>query len=520
MFDLKIINGMVYDGLGGAPQKQDIGINGDTIADIGDLSVAEARETIDAAGCAVTPGFIDTHTHSDTYLLLEPTSPSKIYQGITTEVCGNCGASGAPVTSFEHLPSDWADKIYPGIWSSTAEFRELLEKQGIGVNMVMLTGHNTLLRSFIGYENRPLTPDDLRLLKNCLSESLDAGSRGLSTGLVYVPGMYASADSIAELAKLVAEHDGIYTSHMRSEGDFLLQAIGETIAIGSLSGVRVQISHLKVSGRRNWHKLDAALEKITSARAAGLPVAADRYPYTAGGTDLDVVFPAWAAEGSREQVLARLRNPLLRERLRGELIDSRDLAEWRGIYVGSTVHPDNRRFRGRSLTEVAAELELPHPVDALLRLCENDRMTTGAFFESMSGENMRRILREDFVMIGSDASLRAVTGPLSNDYPHPRAYGAMPRFLRLVLDENLLPLPEAIRKMTSLPAEQFRLKERGILRRGYAADIAVFAPDELRDNADYSAPHAYASGMRFVLVNGRPVLADGKPTGSLSGKVL
>lgn len=520
MLDLKIINGSLIDGSGSNVRRADVGIVGDSISFVGDLSQAEAQQTIDAEGTVVCPGFIDTHTHSDTYLLIDPTAPSKIYQGITTEICGNCGASAAPVTSFDHLPSDWADKSYPRKWSSVAEFRELIEEQGIGVNMVMMVGHNTLRRSFVGYDNRPVTADELALMSQKVEESFEAGARGLSTGLVYAPGMFAPQEEIVVLAKIAASYDGIYTSHMRSEGDTLLEALNEAIAIGHDANIRVQISHLKVSGRSNWHKIDDALALIRDARERGEPVAADRYPYTAGATDLDVVFPEWASDGGRATVLARLENSATCERLRGELVDSRDLEDWRGVLVGSTTHPDNKKFRGINLIEVAQALGLPHPVDAILYLCRNDEMTTGAFFAGMSEDNMRRILQEPYVMLGSDASLRSLTGLLSHDYPHPRAYGSMPRFLRMVLDEGLLSLPEAIRKMTSLPAEQFQLSKRGEIKQGYAADVAVFNPDNLKDNATYASPHALASGVTHVIVNGVQVLKNGRQTGRLPGNIL
>jgi N-acyl-D-amino-acid deacylase len=520
MFDLKIINGTLIDGTGQPPQQADVAVRDSAIADIGELGNAEAKRTIDASGRIVCPGFIDTHTHSDTYVLIEPTSPSKLHQGITTEVCGNCGASASPVSSFEHLPSDWADKTYPGTWSSTAEYRELVENCGVGVNLVMLIGHNTMRRSTVGYENRPATADELAQMVHGLEAGMDAGAHGFTTGLVYAPGMYAPREELVALASVAARHGGLYGSHMRSEGDALLESIDEAIAIGEAAGARVQISHLKVACRANWHKIDDALARIRDARARGVPVASDRYPYTAGATDLDVVFPEWAAEGGRKAVLERLASGADSARLRAELIDSRDREDWDGVLVGSTTHPDNERFRGLGLVEVARQLDLPHPVDAVLHLCRTDELKTGAFFAGMSEENMRRILREPYVMLGSDASLRALTGPLSKDYPHPRAYGSMPRFLRMVLDEGLLPLPEAIRKMTSLPASHFGLDGRGELKAGYAADVVVFAPDRIRDNATYGAPHALASGIEHVIVNGVPTLHEGKQTGALPGHVL
>ncbi len=520
MFSLKIINGSLIDGSGADPQQADIGIEGDSITAIGDLAQAEARETIDAEGSVVCPGFIDTHTHSDTYVLIEPTAPSKLHQGITTEVCGNCGASAAPVSSFEHLPSDWADKTYPRIWSTMAEYRGLVEERGVGINIVNLVGHNTLRRSTIGYENRPATADELARMTCELEESMEAGARGFTTGLVYAPGMFAPREELVTLARAAAKHDGIYGSHMRSEGDALLEAIEETMAIGRAADMRVQVSHLKVSGRANWDKVDDALTLIRDARDRGEPVAADRYPYTAGATDLDVVFPEWAAEGGREAILARLEDDASYDRLRSELIDSRDEEEWGGVLVGSTTATDNERFRGLSLVDVAVLLELPHPVDAILHLCRTDELKTGAFFAGMSEDNMRRILQEPYVMFGSDASLRALRGPLSHDYPHPRAYGSTARFLRMALDENLVSLPEAIRKMTSLPADHFGLTRRGQLKKDYTADIVVFDPQTIKDHATYGAPHQLTSGIQHVIVNGTATLKNTHSTGALPGRFL
>ena len=401
-----------------------------------------------------------------------------------------------------------------------AEYRSLIEARGIGVNVAMLVGHNTIRRSIVGYDNRPASSDELATMLRMAEESFEAGAHGLTTGLVYAPGMFAPREEIVALASMAARYGGIYGSHMRSEGDALLEAIEETLAIGREAGARVQVSHLKVSGRTNWGKLDSAMELIREAREKGEPVASDRYPYTAGATDLDVVFPDWAAAGGRAAILQRLENTNARDRLRTELIDSREHEAWGGVLVGSTTHPDNTRFRGETLITVAETLELSHPVDAILHLCQTDELRTGAFFAGMSEDNMRRILQEPYVMLGSDASLRALTGPLSLDYPHPRAYGCMPRFLRMVMDENLMPLPEAIRKMTSLPAEHFQLKNRGLIQCGRAADITIFRSDILKDHATYGNPHALSSGVEHVILNGILTLDAGKGTGKLSGRFV
>lgn len=528
MFDLLITGARVLDGTGGEPFIADIGTTGDTITAIGNLSAASSRRALDLshptriahpAPRILSPGFIDAHSHSDTYLLIEPAAPSKLYQGITTEVCGNCGASAAPITSFDQLPADWAAHDYPGAWQSLAEYRTLLEQAGPAVNVVMLVGHNTLRRNVVGYDNRPATKDELKRMRELLDESLDAGARGFSTGLIYVPGMYASREELTTLAEAAAAHDGIYTSHMRSEGDQLLEAIEETLLIGEETGIRVEVSHLKVAGRSNWEKVDPALASIRAALERGVRVAADRYPYTAGATDLDVVFPAWAAEGGREAVLRRLADPADRARLRAELIDSRPIEDWGGVTIGSTTAPDNARFRGMTLIEAADDLGV-QPVDVILQLCETDRLTTGAFFAGMSEANMMRILAEPYVMLGTDASLRATSGPLSHDYPHPRAYGSFPRFLRLALDGKTVPLREAVRKMTALPAEQFGLTDRGVIAEGKKADLVVFNPETVRDVADYGDPHRLAEGIEHVIVNGALTLQRGELTGNRAGRML
>jgi N-acyl-D-amino-acid deacylase len=530
MFDLLIRNASIIDGTGAEPFTADIGIQGDTITAMGDLTTADFREELDLSPThppshapthtpILTPGFIDAHTHSDTYLLIEPSAPSKVFQGITTEVCGNCGASGAPISDISQLPSDWADKEYPGSWNSVAEYRALFEQAQPAVNAVLLIGHNTLRRNIVGYDNRPATSDEMDRMLQLMEESMAAGGRGLTTGLVYAPGMYAPREELVALASVAGRHGGLYGSHMRSEGSHLIEAIEETIAIGEAAGTRIQVSHLKTAGRSNWHKVDAAFETIHAAREHGLPVMADRYPYTAGATDLDVVFPSWFAEGGREVILKRLAEPAERARLRTELLDSRPTEEWGGVMVGSTTHPDNLRFRGLNLLEVADVLG-GGPVDAILHLCETDQLTTGAFFSGMSEENMFRILSEPYVMLGSDASLRAPTGPLSHDYPHPRAYGSFPRFLRWSLDGKTVLLPEAIRKMTSLPAAQFGLHDRGIIAEGKKADIVIFDPNQIQDQTTYGNPHQLSKGITHLIVNGTPTIRDSKLTAQHAGRIL
>ncbi len=519
MLDLKISGGSVLDGTGKEAMIADVGIRGERIVAIGDLSQVVAENEINAAGKIVCPGFIDVHSHSDTYLLLEPSCHSKLFQGITTEVVGNCGASAAPLAGEYKLPSDWLDKEYPGSWNSVAEYRQLLEAAKPAPNVFLLIGHNTLHAGIAGYEPRAATESELQAMTYSLEKSLDEGARGLSTGLIYAPGIFAPREEIVALAKVVAKHGGIYTSHMRSESKKLLEAIEEALSIGRDAEVRVEISHLKASGKNNWGLLDPALELIRNARQAGQEVAADRYPYTSASTDLDVVFPDWAAEGGRETVLKRLRDPSIVARLREDLLASRSEDAWGSITIGSTSHPDNEKFRGMPLPQVAEQLGVD-PVDAILYLTESDDLKTGAFFSGMSEDNMLKVLSEPYVMLGSDGSLRAPTGVLSHDYPHPRCYGSFSKFVKMSVNGDTVPLPEAVRKMTSLPADQFKLTDRGLLAVGNFADVLVFDSEQVTDLSSYSNPHQLSEGIDEVIVNGVRTLSNGKLTGERAGQFL
>ncbi len=513
-FDLKIIHGRIFDGASKTESQFDIGIVGDTIVTLDDLSAASATTTIDATGCIVCPGFIDAHSHSDTYVLLEPSAASKIYQGITTEICGNCGASAAPLNGTYKMPSDWLDKNYAKPWSTVAEYRERFAEAQPAINIALLVGHNTLHAGICGYEPRAATPAEMKTMLQTLEQALDEGAIGLSTGLAYPPGSAVPREEIIELAKTVARHGGLYTTHMRSESNDLLDSIDEAIDIAERSGTRLQISHLKASGESNWNKIDPAFEKIHSAMGR-IALGSDRYPYTAGCTDLDIVLPQWATYGGRDAILARLRDPEIGARIRRELINKPN-DHWDNVMVGSTQF---EAFKGKYLTEVAEKLGL-HCVDALLHLIDADDLKTGGIFFSMSEENMWRVLAEPYVSLGSDGSMRAPWGPLSHDHPHPRAYGSHTKFLRAALDGRTVPLAEAIYKMTALPAEQFGLQKRGQLKEGYAADIAIFDPNTLQENTTYADPHQLSDGIRHLIINGRQTLKNGKHTSQHGGRFL
>ncbi|HEY5653074.1 MAG TPA: D-aminoacylase [Pontiella sp.] len=513
-FEVKICSGMVFDGLGNEAEICDIGINHGHVEKIGDLSNTTAQAELDASGLIVCPGFIDAHSHSDTYLLLEPSAASKVYQGITTEICGNCGASAAPLNGNYKMPSDWLDKDYPRTWKTIGDYRSLYDEISPSINVALLVGHNTLHAGICGYEPRGANGKELQLMQKELEQALDEGAIGLSSGLAYPPGSAVPREELIELARIVARYEGVYTTHMRSESNGLIEAIEEALDIASRSGARLQISHLKASGKNNWHKLDLALETIRTAQEQ-IDIGADRYPYIAGNTDLDIVLPQWATYGGRDAILARVRNPNIRKTIHTELSDKPN-DYWDNVMIGSTQFED---LKGKYLTE-AADILNTNAVDALLYLIDADDLKTGGIFFSMSEENLWKVLSESYVSIGSDGSMRAPWGPLSTDHPHPRAYGSHTRFLRASLDGKTVSLPEAIRKMTSLPASQFNLKNRGVLKEGYVADIALFNPSKIQENTSYSTPHQLSSGMTHLFVNGIQCLEHGKLTGRHGGAFL
>ena len=538
MFDILIAGGTLVDGTGAAAHVADVGVRQDRIAAIGDLSEAEAARRIDAAGWVVAPGFIDAHAHSDAYLLLEPDAPSKLAQGITTEINGQCGGSAAPRLGRARLSSDWASHAYPQrddasqtvsrcasagpTWTTVASYRALFDAVRPALNTVQFIGHNTLRAGVMGYEPRAAGPADLQAMCRNLEQALDEGGWGLSTGLLYQPGKYAEEEEIDALARAAAARGGMYATHMRSEGGRLTESIDEVLELVRRTGIRAQLSHLKTSGPANWHKIDAALERIDAARADGLVVHSDRYPYVAAGTDLDVVLPDWASAGGRDAILANLRDPAARARIADELNGSG--RNWASVMIGGGWSETVRAFSGRTLADAADALDLT-PGETVCRFVEEDETRTGAFFFGMCMENLRRIYAQPWVMPGSDASLRAPWGPLGQDHPHPRAYGTMPRYLRLMTGGEpgfaaLCGLEEAVRRMTALPAQVFGLHDRGVLRAGTYADLTVFDPKNFTDTATYGQPHRFASGMRHVIVNGALSYSEGHFTGQRRGRFL
>ena len=535
-FDLIIRGGRVVDGTGAPERRADVGVARDRVADIGDLSAARAARELDAAGLVVAPGFIDAHAHSDAYLLLEPDAPSKLSQGITTEVNGQCGGSAVPRLGQARLSSDWASQRYPALssdgvgiagqpgptWTSVASYRELFDAVRPAVNTVQFIGHNTLRAGVMGYEPRVAAEAEVAEMVRRLEQALDEGGWGLTTGLLYQPGKYAAGAEVEALARAAASRGGMYATHMRSEGDRLLESLDDVLNLSRATGVQVHVSHLKTSGKANWGKVDAALARINAARAEGVRVQSDRYPYTAAGTDLDVVLPDWASAGGRDAILAAVRDPAVRARIAGEL--DGEPRDWSSVMIGGGWSETVRAFSGRTVAEAASALGLT-PGEAVCRFIDLDDTRTGAFFFGMCEANLRRIYGEPWVMPGSDASVRAPWGPLGLDHPHPRAYGTMPRFLRLMTGrvegfEKVCGLEEAVRRMTGLPAATFGLRGRGVLRAGAFADLAVFDEAAFCDTATYARPHQFSLGLRYVLVNGALSYDSGRFTGERRGRFL
>jgi N-acyl-D-amino-acid deacylase len=532
MVDFIIQNGQVIDGTGNPACIMDIAISDDRIVAMGDLSSAQASEIIDATGQVVAPGFIDAHAHSDTYLLIEPDAPSKLAQGITTEINGQCGGSSAPRLGKARLPSDWSSRFYPKAkgqsasaaertsgptWSTVAEYRELFDEVTPAINTVQFIGHNTLRAGVMGYEPREASADEIQEMRRRLEQALAEGGWGLTTGLLYQPGKYATTSEIEALADTTARAGGMYASHIRSEGDGLLESVEEVLHLVEQTGIHAQISHLKTSGPTNWHKIDALLATLNKAREKGLCVHADRYPYLASGTDLDIVLPEWASAGGRDKILATLRDPSTRARLEAELDDSD--RDWSTAMIGGGWTPEVRAVSGLTVTEAAKQFGLSIG-QTLCRIIDADETRTGAFFFGMCEENMLRILSEPWIMPGSDASLRAPWGVLAEDHPHPRAYGTMPKFISLLTSKLGFSLEETIRRMTNLPAAAFGIRDRGILRVGAFADVIVFKRDAFNDLATYATPHQFSTGMSHVFVNGAHPYHEGRFTGHRRGRFL
>jgi len=506
---LRIANGTIVDGTGRPAFVGDVLIEDDRICDVvegGMGTRSETTEVLDATGLIVSPGFIDAHAHSDAYLVLEPEAPSKKWQGITTEINGQCGGSIAPRYGEARLSSDWASLLGERLtWRSLAEYREVLAQAKPAINTVQFIGHNTLRSSVVGYCARSCADDELRQMRRLLEQALDEGGWGLTTGLIYQPGKYATSEEVTALARVAAEKGGYYATHMRSEGDCILEAIDEVIDLVKVTGIRAEISHLKTSGKGNWHKIDAVLDKMQGAVDAGLLLGSDRYPYCAAGTDLDIVLPDWAQEGAAKAECKRLADPALRAKIIDE-INTSD-RDWSTVMIGGSWDPMTDVFPGLTVAQIMAGESIHGKPDItvgelICDILEADQCRTGAFFFGMSEDNLDKIYRRPWIVPGSDASLRAPWGPLGKDHPHPRAYGTMPEFYRRVraLDFSR---EETVARMTSVPARRFGIRGRGVIEKGAFADIVVWDETQFCAKATYDNPHQFTEGVKMVLVNGK-----------------
>ncbi|HJU86608.1 MAG TPA: D-aminoacylase [Gemmatimonadota bacterium] len=527
--DLLVRGGTIVDGSGAPGFRADLAISADRIAAIGE-DLGAARDTIDATDLVVAPGFIDMLGHSEFRLLADGRAISKIFQGVTTEITGEV-SSVVPVS--EATKAERAAEIAPwGVeidWEDLDGYLARLERQGTAINLGTWVGLSTLRVWGVGWEDRPATAAEMDAMRGALARAMDAGAFGLSSGLIYAPGRYASTDEIVELARVVAERGGFYATHMRSEGARLIEAIDEAVAIGERSGAPVLIHHLKASGKSNWGKMEEAIARIEAARARGIDVMASVYPYVASSTGLDQVLPDWVTEGGTDATLARLADPALRDSLEAELSGRTRSGDWTlgtssggpsGIQISDVVTDSLERYEGMRLDRVAAERG-QSAAAAVIDLLVADSLRTAAIYFSMSEEDLALALRQPWVMIGGDAGIRALDGPLSTDQPHPRAYGTFPRVLcRYSREMGLFPLEEAVRKMTSLPAARAGLADRGVLEPGRYADVVVFDPETVCDRATFETPKRLAVGVAHVIVNGEPVLRDGDPTDELPGRGL
>lgn len=510
-----IRGGSVIDGSGAPPRPSDVGVVGDRLAALGDLTGAEADRVVDAAGLTVAPGFIDIHSHSDFTILIDPRAEGKVRQGVTTEVIGMCGSSAAPLAG-EKLDRVRAQNRELEIdWVDLAGYRERVKTRGTAVNLVPLTGQGNLRGSVIGYGARPPSREEMKRMLTLLERELAAGSRGLSTGLVYPPGAFSGFEELSGLLRLAAAAGGIYSTHMRNESDRVEEAVAEALKLAEETGISLQIAHLKAQGRRNWERLERCLELIEETRARGLAVHCDRYPYLASATDLDVLLPAWAIEGGAKKELERLRDPRVREKIRREI--ERD--DWEAVVISRVSGRANRGLEGMNLEESARRRGLS-PADFFFWILVEEKLAVEALFFGMSPENLVRILRKPYSMIGSDASARPITGPLARGRPHPRTFGTFPLVLGDFVRAGTLTLSEAVFKMTGLPASKLGLSGRGVIREGAAADLVIFDPAKIRPRATYRDPLNYPEGIEYVIVNGQVVFERGFHTGKLPGRFL
>jgi N-acyl-D-amino-acid deacylase len=525
-FDLLIRHGTVIDGTGAPRVAADIGVTNGRIAAVSPHLDASASQEIDASGRVVAPGFIDVHTHSDFTLLSAPGADSKVRQGITTEVVGNCGFSPAPVAPQTlELLKEYVGFLNPHLpwdWQRLGEYYERVHERGCAINIAPLVGHGAVRIAIMGFDNRPPSTDELLRMQRLVGEAMDDGAFGISSGLIYTPGCYGDTSELVALAEVARQGGGIYATHMRGEGGTLEEAIAEALRIGEEARIPVQISHLKASGRENWGKMERALGMIEAGRERGIEVTADIYPYIAGSTTMTSLFPAWTLEGGVERFLARIADADTRRRIIDEVQGGREgwsrangSVGWDDIMIASC--QQQKQFEGQTVAQMAVAMG-QEPADAMMDFLLAEQGTASIVLFMMSEDNVARGIAHPLLMIGSD-SLALAAG--RGGKPHPRTYGTFPRVLgKYVREEGIITLEDGVRKMTSMAAEKLGLGDRGVLAEGKAADITIFDPDTVIDVATFDDPHRYPVGIDCVIVNGQIVVERGEQRAALPGQIL
>jgi N-acyl-D-amino-acid deacylase len=527
--DVVIHNGTVYDGHGGEAFVADVAIDGDTISAVGALDGARGRVDLDAEGLAVAPGFINMLSWAVESLIEDGRSQSEIRQGVTLEVMGE-GTSGGPLN--EEMVREQTERQahirYDIEWRSLGQYLEYLARRGVSPNVASFVGATSVRIHELGYDDRPPNAEELARMRALVAEAMEDGAMGLSTALIYAPAAYAATDEVIALAQVVADHGGLYISHIRNEGTQLLEALDDFLSVPRATGGAAEVYHLKVSGRSNWHKLDTAIAKIEAARAEGQAVTADMYTYPASSTGLAATMPPWVEEGGHRAWMERLKDPAVRQRIAREMSTASD--DWDSSYLAAG-SPEKivligfksealKPLTGKTLAEVAAMRGTP-PEETVMDLVVEDDSNVGAVYFTMSEENVRRQIALPWVSFGSDGASQAAEGVFLERNTHPRAYGNFARLLgKYVREEGVIPLAEAIRRLTSLPAHNLKLRRRGSLASGSYADVVVFDPARIEDRATFAQPHQYATGMVHVFVNGEQVLKDGEHTGATPGRVV
>ena len=529
-YDILIKNGQIVDGSGEPAFIGDIGINADTIAAIGTLENAIGLNEIDASNLAVAPGFINMLSWATESLIEDGKSQSDIRQGVTLEVFGEGWSMGPLNESSKKAMQGISDGSikYDITWNTLDEYLQFLEKKGVSPNIASFVGATTLRINTVGFEDRAPTAKELDSMCQMVRQAMEEGALGIGSSLIYAPAFYSSTEELIALCKVASEYDGMYISHMRSEGNKLLESLDELIRIADEAKIRAEVYHLKQGGKDNWHKLDRVIAKIDSARKAGHHITTDMYNYTAGATGLDASMPPWVQEGGYEKWSERLQDPKIRKRLLKEMTTPTD--EWESLMMGTESYDDIvligfkndslKHFTGKSLAEVA-KIRNTSPVETAMDLVVQDGSRVGTVYFLMSEENVKKQIKLPYMSFGSDAESSAPEGVFLESSTHPRAYGNVARLLgKYVRDEKLISLEEAIYKLTALPANNLKIKKRGALKTGYFADLAIFNPETIQDHATFEKPMQYATGMQHVFVNGKQVLKDGEHTGALPGKVV